>query len=163
MPALPAPVAQAQVNEVEGLIRPSPVRSPLRLQKFAQKYSVFCLLIIFNLTSGVIYGIYFTMDTFFAITTPLGYTIRTTKKYWQYLIEVKHPFMADKEGVVKEVLKNPGKVCQSILDDTAYLYYRNMERLYCAVAKHTPSSKEGFLITAYPTSKIKEGELIWTK
>ncbi|MFH1129081.1 MAG: DUF4258 domain-containing protein [Candidatus Omnitrophota bacterium] len=103
------------------------------------------------------------MNVFFTITTPLGYTIRTTKTYWQYLIKVKHPCMLNKEGVVKEVLNNPDKVYKSILDDTVYLYYRKIERLYCVVAKHSPH-KEGFLITAYPTNKIKEGgEIIWIK
>ena len=102
------------------------------------------------------------MDTLFSVMTPLGFTIRTTMTYWQYVVRIKHPCMTGKEEVVKEVLKNPQKICQSSMDKTAYLYYGKMERLYCVVAKHT-ISKEGFLITAYPADKIKEGETIWTR
>jgi len=102
------------------------------------------------------------MDTLFSVMTPLGFTIRTTMTYWQYVVRIKHPCMTGKEEVVKEVLKNPQKICQSSMDKTVYLYYGKMERLYCVVAKHT-ISKEGFLITAYPADKIKEGETIWTR
>ena len=70
--------------------------------------------------------------------------------------------MTNKEKIVKEILENPDKVCKSNLDNTVYLYYRKIERLYCAVVKNL-TSKEGFLITAYPTEKIKEGEIIWTR
>jgi hypothetical protein len=34
-------------------------------------------------------------------------------------------------------------------------------KLYCVVVRH--EGMEGFLITAYPTDKVKEGEVIWTK
>lgn len=102
------------------------------------------------------------MDTLFSVMTPLGCVIRTTRTYWQYVVKIKHPCMAGKEEVVKEVLKNPQKICQSSMDKTVYLYYGRTERLYCAVAKHA-TSKEGFLITAYPADKIKEGETIWTR
>ncbi len=42
-----------------------------------------------------------------------------------------------------------------------FLYYKQSDRLYCVVVKHT--EKEGFLITAYPVDKVKEGEIVWTK
>ena len=103
------------------------------------------------------------MDTLFAVITPLGYSIRTTKTYWQYLINVKHPCMADKQETIKQILEDPDKICRSAIDDTVYLYYRKMERLYCAVAKHNPADKNGFLITAYPADKVKEGEVVWKK
>ncbi len=70
--------------------------------------------------------------------------------------------MAEKEDMVKEILNHPDRICKSTVDETVYLYYRKIERLYCVVVKQT-SSKEGFLITAYPADKIKEGETIWTK
>ena len=70
--------------------------------------------------------------------------------------------MANKEKIIKETLANQDKVYKSILDNTIRLYYRKVERLYCVVVKHS-SHKEGFLITAYPTDKIKEREMIWTK
>ena len=42
-----------------------------------------------------------------------------------------------------------------------YTYYKQFDRLYCVVVKH--AGTEGFLITAYPTDKVKEGDVIWTK
>jgi hypothetical protein len=39
--------------------------------------------------------------------------------------------------------------------------YRKFDRLFCAAAKH--EGTKGFLITAYPTDKVKEGEVIWTR
>jgi len=48
-------------------------------------------------------------------------------------------------------------------DPAVYLFYR-MEypgRWICAVAKRLDS--EGFLITAYPTDAIKEGERTWSR
>jgi hypothetical protein len=41
-----------------------------------------------------------------------------------------------------------------------FLYYRtDQRRLLCAVVKRLDG--EGFLITAYPCDKIKEGDRIW--
>jgi len=44
-----------------------------------------------------------------------------------------------------------------------YLFYKleQMGLWICAVAKRLDS--EGFLITAYPTDAIKEGERIWPR
>jgi hypothetical protein len=44
-----------------------------------------------------------------------------------------------------------------------YLFYRSRRnrRWVCAVSKK--QGRTGFLITAYPTDAIKEGEKIWPK
>lgn len=99
----------------------------------------------------------------FTIKTPLGYSIHTSKIYWQYIVEIKHPCMLGKENIVKEILSNPEEIRKSTTDTTVYLYYRNADRLYCAAVKHDPTTRKGFLITTYPTDKIKEGVVIWTK
>ncbi len=98
---------------------------------------------------------------FFKILTPLDIEVRTTIGYWQYLIDIKHPVMKNKEALVKNTLKNPDEIRQSKIDKEIFLYYKKFDKLYCIVAKHTNS--HGFLITAYPTDKIKEGDLIWKK
>lgn len=69
--------------------------------------------------------------------------------------------MAGKEETVKMVLSEPDCIRRSKIDEEVFLYYRQTDRLYCVVVKH--KGTEGFLITAYPTDKVKEGELIWTK
>ncbi|MDP3259101.1 MAG: hypothetical protein Q8M34_00750 [Thermodesulfovibrionales bacterium] len=69
--------------------------------------------------------------------------------------------MRNKEDIVKFVLQMPDEIRQSKMDKEVFLYYKQFDRLYCVVVKHT--EKEGFLITAYPVDKVKEGEIVWTK
>jgi len=97
----------------------------------------------------------------FEVITPLDVRVRTTTEYWEYLVNVKHRLMKDKEDVVKETLINPDEICRSRIDPNVFLYYKNHDRLYCTVVRHTGS--DGFLITAYPTDKMKEGETIWKR
>ena len=101
------------------------------------------------------------MDTsvLFEITTPLGITIRTTVEYWEYIVSIKHRMMKEKDELVKEILSCPDEIRQSIIDKRVYLYYKNTDRLYCVVCRHEEST--GYIITAYPTDKVKEGEAIW--
>ena len=97
--------------------------------------------------------------TLFEMLTPLGFTVRTTVKYWS-LIETKHPKLRGRAQEVVGVLGQPDQVCQSRQDATVYLFYRvNQSRLLCAVVKRLDG--EGFLITAYPCDKAKEGDRIW--
>jgi len=55
----------------------------------------------------------------------------------------------------------PDEIRQSKIDKDVFLYYKQYDRLYCVVVKH--EGMKGFLITAYPTDKIKEGDVIWTR
>ena len=70
--------------------------------------------------------------------------------------------MANKEDIVQKILDNPQEIRKSTIDKDVYLYYGQKDRFYCVVAKHL-TDRQGFLITAYPVDKIKEGEVIWTK
>lgn len=100
-------------------------------------------------------------EFYFKIKTPFNIEIRTTVEYWQYLVTKKHPIMKNKDAIVKETLNNPDEVRQSKIDKDVFLYYRRFDKLYCVVAKH--AGQEGFLLTAYPVDKVKEGEIIWTR
>lgn len=68
--------------------------------------------------------------------------------------------MLGREVDVQETLRMPDKICRSLEDPQVYLFYRLERplRWICAVAKRL--NGEGFLITAYPTDAIKEGEQI---
>ena len=98
---------------------------------------------------------------FFTVKTPLNIEVRTTVQYWEYLTTFKHPIMRNKEDIVKFILQMPDEIRQSKMDKEVFLYYKQSDKLYCVVVKHT--EKEGFLITAYPVDKVKEGEIVWTK
>ena len=69
--------------------------------------------------------------------------------------------MAGKEQAVRTALETPDEVRQSRTDPTVYLFYsvQQAKRWVCAIAKQRDG--DGFLITAYPTDAIKEGERVW--
>jgi hypothetical protein len=102
-------------------------------------------------------------DVLFEVLTPLGFRVRVTLAYWELIITVKHPIMAGRENDVKETLENPSEIRRSKSDPDVYLFYKpeRIGRWVCAVAKQRDG--DGFLITAYPTDAVKEGETIWPR
>ena len=95
----------------------------------------------------------------FEVMNPLGFTVRTTAAY-RSLIESKHPKLRGRVQEIVHVLTCPDRICQSRHDTAVYLLYRaDQSRYLCAVVKRLDG--EGFLITAYPCDKIKEGESVW--
>jgi len=99
----------------------------------------------------------------FIVETPLGFSVRTTISYWNIIITIKHPIMKDREADVKLTLSDPDEIRQSKSDDSVYLFYLSDHdnRWICAVTKKL--NGEGFLITTYRTSAIKEGTVVWQK
>ncbi len=65
--------------------------------------------------------------------------------------------MKEKINIVKEVLESPDEIRQSKTDKEVFLYYKRFDKLYCVVVRH--EKREGFIITAYPADKIKEGDM----
>ena len=102
-------------------------------------------------------------DVLFEAHTPLGFTVRVTRDYWNVITTVKHPVMAGCETEVQEALETPEEIRRSKNDANVYLFYRSRRnrRWVCAVSKQ--EDRSGFLITAYLTDAIKEGEKIWPK
>ncbi|MCG3164042.1 MAG: hypothetical protein JMDDDDMK_05514 [Acidobacteria bacterium] len=100
-------------------------------------------------------------DPLFDVSTPLGFSARVTRSYWELIVTIKHPVMAGREEDVKQTLRNPDEVRQSKSDDQVLLFYRaeRDKRWVCAVIRRL--NGEGFLITTYPTDAIKEGVQIW--
>jgi hypothetical protein len=103
-------------------------------------------------------------DLIFDVQTPLGFRVRLSKQYWSFIISIKHPAMAGREDEVRSALAEPDEIRRSRLDSDVYLFYSSIaaRRWVCAVAKHH-SEEDGFLITAYPTDAINEGDRIWPK
>ena len=102
-------------------------------------------------------------DVLFEIETPLGVNIRTTTAYWQTITTTKHPSIAKYTAKVKEALANPDEIRKSKQDSKVHLYYKNIGKLFvCVVADHL-DKKEGYIITAYLTDRVKEGERIYVK
>ena len=102
-------------------------------------------------------------ETLFEVETPLGFRVRVTIGYWNLIVTIKHPVMLGREANVQDVLQNPDEIRLSKKDTSVYLFYKpaRIGRWVCAVTKRLDG--EGFLITAYPTDVVKEGERIWRK
>jgi hypothetical protein len=102
-------------------------------------------------------------EVLFEVVTPLGFSVRTTYEYWEFIVTVKHPAMQSHLAEVQEALNKPDEVRLSRTDPQIYLFYRKdgTKRWVCAVTKRLDNS--GFLVTAYRTSAIKEGDLIWRR
>ena len=96
----------------------------------------------------------------FEILTPLGFRVRTSEEYWQKLL-VKHPDIAELEAEVIQALTNPDEIRQSSRDPNIVLFYLTLKEKRWVVAVVRRLNGDGFLITAYQTDAIKEGDLIW--
>jgi hypothetical protein len=97
----------------------------------------------------------------FEAETPLAFRVRVTAAYWNVIVTIKHPVMLGREADVQDTLQNPEEIRLSKKDASVYLFYKpeRIGRWVCAVTKRL--NGEGFLITAYPTDAVKEGEQIW--
>ncbi len=98
----------------------------------------------------------------FEISTPLGFMVRTSQEYWQRLI-IKHPDIGEFEDLVKLALAAPDEVRRSSRDAEILLFYRARREKRWVVAVARRLNRDGFLITAYQTDAIKEGETVWLK
>ena len=101
-------------------------------------------------------------EILFEITTPLGFIVRVTESYWTLIVTIKHPVMRGREDDVQSALMKPDEIRRSRNDPSVHLFYRleRPNRWTCAVVKRL--NGDGFLITAFPTDAIKEGEQVWS-
>ncbi len=97
----------------------------------------------------------------FEVRTPLGFTIRTTPAYWSRVL-VKHPDLRNRLEDVKRTLSQPDEIRRSSRDPNVLLFYRSGKQ-HWLVAVGRRTNGDGFLVTAYQTNAVKEGERIWPK
>jgi len=99
----------------------------------------------------------------FAVETRLGFVVDVTVDRWQMITSIKHPAMRERENAVRTTLAEPEQIRRSRSDAAVLLFYRQTapSRWVCCVVKRLTATT-AFLITAYPTDAIKEGELIWS-
>jgi hypothetical protein len=103
-------------------------------------------------------------ETLFSAVTRLGFSVRVTRRQWEKIVSEKHPVMVGREDDVRRALSDPNQIRQSKSDPTVFLFYAGEKpgRWLSAIVKKVDND-DGFLITAYPTDAIKEGEQRWTK
>ena len=97
----------------------------------------------------------------FEVATPLGFIVRTSTEYWQKIL-TKHPDLGDRLELIKNALAAPDEIRRSSRDDAILLFYLTTDKRW-AVAVARRLNGDGFLITAYQTDAIKDGESIWHK
>jgi hypothetical protein len=98
----------------------------------------------------------------FDVATPLGFAVRCTQAYWQFIVSQKHPVLMGHEVEVRDTLADPDEIRRSRKDPHVFLFYRGSRpRWLCAVVRRVDGM--GFLVTAYPTDAVKVGEVIWTR
>ena len=62
-------------------------------------------------------------DLLFEVQTPLGFSVRATKIYWQTIVCTKHPVMAGCELEVKSTLESPDEIRQSRISTQMFICF----------------------------------------
>jgi hypothetical protein len=62
------------------------------------------------------------------VTTPLGFTVRVTKAYWEIISTLKHPVMQGHLEDVRAALEIPDEIRLSKSDGAVYLFYKTSAR-----------------------------------
>ena len=90
-------------------------------------------------------------------------SVRVSVRYRSTIV-AKHPDLADRLSDVQSALREPEEVRRSRRDAAVLLFYRSDHRAgRWVVAVTKREDDEAFLITAYRTDAIKEGERLWPK
>lgn len=96
------------------------------------------------------------------VNSVLNIMVQLQVARWQLITTIKHPNMDGCEHPVKRTVEKAVEVRRSRSDHMVYLYYSPVgDRYCCAVVRH--DNGHGFVVTAYVTDKIKEGDSIWKK
>jgi hypothetical protein len=46
-------------------------------------------------------------EILFEVATPIGFSVRTTIEYWQFIVTIKHPIMLNRLADIQATLSNP--------------------------------------------------------
>ena len=97
----------------------------------------------------------------FEVVCRMGFKVKCTRERYLHII-TRHPEILEMEKELKEALEDPDFVKASTYDKSVLLFYKSAGKEYIVVvAKNL--GKEGFVITAYITDFVKEGEMVWKK
>ena len=99
----------------------------------------------------------------FVQKTPLGHLVVLTRDRWREIVRYKHPALDGHERDVRECVREPAMIRESVKDPTVHLYYRAVDRGYLCVAVGGSDLSQRFVITAYFTKDIKKGAELWKK
>jgi hypothetical protein len=92
-----------------------------------------------------------------------NHQIRLTDERWTHILD--HPEMVGQYRRLSETLSEPDIVIATVMDETILTYHRLYEqtpvtRKYLVVVVKM-ASDDAFILTAYFTSRVKKGQVIW--
>ena len=97
------------------------------------------------------------------VATPLGYRVVLTRDRWREIVRFKHPAVARHEQQVRECLEPPDTIRASAKDPDVHVYYLKIDRANLCVVTAPRTADSRFVVTAYFTIRIKQGDELWTK
>jgi hypothetical protein len=100
----------------------------------------------------------------FRVSSPLGYVVALTRNRWREIVRFKHPAVRNYQHEAKLCVSEPDLVYESVKDPDVHLHYRflNSGKHICVVVAPGDSDQH-FVVTAYLTSRIKQGVELWKK
>lgn len=92
-----------------------------------------------------------------------GRAVRLTHERWAHILS--HPEMADQRPRIEETLASPDVIVATGADASVHAYHRLYEqtpvtRKYLLVAVKI-LEEDAFVVTAFFTSRLKKGTLLW--
>ena len=99
----------------------------------------------------------------FTEETPVSHRVTLTRDRWKEIVRYKHPALAEHVDAVRDCLRNPVVIRESVKDCNTHLYYRSVDRGFICVVVGGPIPDRRFVITAYFTKELKKGNNLWTK
>ena len=92
-----------------------------------------------------------------------GRAVRLTGERWAHILD--HPEMVGQRERLVEALAEPDIVIATLTDEAVLAYHRLYEttpvtRKYLVVVVKT-APEDAFILTAYFTSRLKKGQVVW--
>ncbi len=101
----------------------------------------------------------------FKVISKVGKVVTLDENRWRHVLE--HPEMRNQLDRIKETVANPDEVRESVHDFSVLLFYKLYtetpvtEKYLLVVVKIL--DREGFIVTAFFTDRVKKGGLVWKK
>ena len=72
-------------------------------------------------------------EPLFEALTPLGFSVRCTRNYWEFISSQKHPTLRGREDEIQNALEDRDELRRSRRDINVYLFYRGESRRWICV------------------------------
>ena len=99
----------------------------------------------------------------FAARTPLCYRVVLARNRWREIVRFKHPALRDRDEDLIRCVEDPDIIRESVKDPNVHLLYRREGELFLCVVAAPSAGEDRFVVTAYVTRNIKQGNTLWTK